>query len=101
VLKPDVVFFGENIPTRALTESYRLARSCRVMLVVGTSAEVAPASQMPWMARQAGAQVVEVNLSPSAITRNVTHLFLEGPAGTVLRELADAVVARLDSGKGA
>lgn len=95
ILKPDVVFFGEAIPTRALAESYRLARTCRVMLVVGTSAEVAPASQMPWMARQAGAQVVEVNLCPSGITDEVTDLFLEGSAGAVLQELADAVLVRL------
>jgi NAD-dependent deacetylase len=95
LLKPDVVFFGEDIPAEALAMGHWLAENCRVMLVVGTSAEVAPASQLPWRARRAGAQVVEVNLCPSTLTEGVTDLFLEGPAGTILRDLADAVLSRL------
>ncbi|MDW7711272.1 MAG: NAD-dependent deacylase [Deferrisomatales bacterium] len=92
LLKPDVVFFEERIPEAALEESYRLAGGCRVMLVVGTSAEVAPANEMPWVARRNGALVVEVNLEPSQLTRGVTDVYLEGPAGTVLPELAQTVL---------
>ena len=92
LLKPDVVFFGEQIPGEALEESHRLAGRCRVMLVVGTSAEVAPASHMPWLAKRNGAAVVEVNISPSAITHSLTDIFLEGPAGAVLEDLAAAVI---------
>lgn len=95
LLKPDVVFFGEDIPSRALAESTKLVENCGVMLVVGTSAEVAPASHLPWRASQAGAQVVEVNLGPTQLTGRVTHLFLEGPASQVLPSLADAVLSRL------
>lgn len=95
LLKPDVVFFGEEIPPEALRESTRLVGGCRALLVVGTSAEVAPASQIPWLAKRAGATVVEVNLEPSAITRAVTDLFLQGSAADMLRRLADAVLSRL------
>ncbi len=92
VLKPDVVFFGEEIPAAALAESQRLARSCAVMLVVGTSAEVAPANQIPWPAKQAGAAVIEVNLEPSELTRGATDILLLGPAAQVLRELTAALL---------
>ncbi len=92
LLKPDVVFFGEPIPAAALRESQILASRCRVMLVVGTSAEVAPANQMPWIAKRAGAAVIEVNLAPSELTRSCTDLLLQGPAGRVLPELAEAVI---------
>lgn len=98
LLKPDVVFFGEDIPVRALEESRRLASRCRVMLVVGTSAEVMPANQMPWLAKSHGAAVVEVNVAPSELTGTVTDLFLEGPAGRVVHDLAGAVVERLGIG---
>jgi NAD-dependent deacetylase len=98
LLKPDVVFFGEVIPEGALDQGYRLAGSCRVMLVIGTSAEVAPATEMPWVASRAGATVVEVNLEPSALTRRVTDLFLQGPASQVVHELAEAVLARRQRG---
>lgn len=94
LLKPDVIFFGETIPEQALGESHRLAGSCRVMLVVGTSAEVAPANQIPWIAKRNGAVVVEVNLEPSELTHSVADFFLQGPASQVLHELAEAVLDR-------
>lgn len=94
LLKPDVIFFGEEIPAEALRASTRLATRCRVLLVVGTSAEVAPASQIPWLAKQAGATIVEVNLAPSSITAAVTDLFLEGAAGEVLPRLTEAALRR-------
>jgi NAD-dependent deacetylase len=95
LLKPDVIFFGEAIPARALEDSTRLAGTCRVMLVVGTSAEVAPANQMPWLAKRNGAVVVEVNLTRTHISETLTDVFLAGPAGRVLHELAEAVQERL------
>lgn len=98
LLKPDVVFFGEPIPEGALREAYRLAASCRVMLVVGTSAEVAPANQMPWVAKQAGAAVIEVNTAPTHLTESLTDVFLEGKAGRVLRDLADRTMALVETG---
>jgi len=94
LLKPDVVFFGEAISSEAIEQSYLLAGRCRVMLVVGTSAEVAPANEMPWLASRAGATVIEVNLAPSALTRGVTDLFLQGAAARVVHELAEAVLER-------
>ncbi len=97
LLKPDVVFFGEPIPEDALREAYRVAASCRVMLVVGTSAEVAPANQMPWVAKQAGAAVIEVNLAPTHLTESVTDVFLEGKAGRVLQDLADRTMALVET----
>jgi NAD-dependent deacetylase len=61
VLKPNVVFFGEPIPPEALSRSYAEATRCRVVLVVGTSAQVQPAASIPFVARSAGARIVEVN----------------------------------------
>jgi NAD-dependent deacetylase len=94
-LKPDVVFFGEDIPGGALQAGYRLASGCRTMLVVGTSAEVAPASQLPWIAKRRGATIIEVNLEPTCLTSGVTDLFLRGSAATVLSRLAEEVLRRL------
>ena len=68
VLKPDVVFFGEMIPHQAMERSMALLRDCKVMLVVGTSATVAPASLIPMVAKQHGAFLAEFNLGPTAIT---------------------------------
>ena len=60
-LRPDVVWFGENLPLAALDAARDAARACDLMLVVGTSGAVYPAAGLAHVARQAGARVVIVN----------------------------------------
>src|SRR5262249_36956651 len=42
ILKPEVVFFGELLPEQQIDRAFELARSARLMLVVGSSLEVFP-----------------------------------------------------------
>ncbi|GAB6095468.1 NAD-dependent protein deacetylase [Desulfatiferula olefinivorans] len=95
ILRPDCVFFGEMIPDDCLTRSRRLAATCDVMLVVGTSATVQPAAMIPVIARQRGAVVIEVNPEPTPLTSAGSDHFLRGPAGKILSALAEAVARRL------
>ncbi len=91
ILKPDVVFFGEPIPIRALQESYELASSCRALLIVGTSGEVAPANTIPETAKRAGATIIEVNVEPTVLTEYLTDIFLQGKASEMVTELVSEV----------
>lgn len=91
ILKPDVIFFGEAIPPDALEESMSLAATAKAILVVGTSATVAPASSIPMMAKRTGAAVIEINLTPTLLTDNVTDVFLQGKASEVLPKLVKAL----------
>jgi NAD-dependent deacetylase len=93
LLKPDVIFFGEMIPADALDFSNQWVQHCRVMLVAGTSAEVVPASQMPLIAKQRGAVVIEINVEPTLLTRSVTDIFLRGKTGEILPQLSERVRA--------
>jgi len=93
ILKPDVVFFGEPIPIRALQESYELASSCRALLIVGTSGEVAPANTIPETAKRAGATIIEVNVEPTVLTEYLTDIFLQGKASEVVGKLVSEVQA--------
>jgi NAD-dependent protein deacetylase/lipoamidase len=95
ILKPDVVFFGETIPLEALRESQRLASSCNALLVIGTSAEVAPANTIPRTAKLAGARVIEINVMPTALTSSFTDIFLQGKASSVMIKLAEEVQSLL------
>lgn len=90
VLKPDVVLFGEFLPNDALEEATRLARTCRVMLVIGTSALVSPASDIPLMAHQAGAALVEANLERTPLSYLCRHR-LVGSAADTLPALIEAL----------
>ncbi len=62
VIKPNTVLFGEQLPEGALETAYQEAATCKVMLVIGTSAVVQPAASLPVLARQKGAKIIEVNI---------------------------------------
>ena len=70
--------------------AWRLAETCDVLLLVGTSGTVWPAAELPHVARRSGARVIEVNPDPSELTQ-IADLFLQGRAGEVLPRLAQAV----------
>jgi NAD-dependent deacetylase len=91
ILKPDVIFFGESIPTQALKESHELASTCEALLVVGTSAEVAPANTIPQTAKRAGAKIIEINTEPTVLTWTLTDIFLQGKATEMVTELVAEV----------
>jgi NAD-dependent deacetylase len=90
-VKPNAVFFGEAIPPEALTRADHESNSCDLMLVVGTSAEVQPAASMPHIAKNAGAKVVEVNISETPFTSHVSDYILKGPAGEILEKLLNKI----------
>jgi NAD-dependent deacetylase len=92
LLKPDFVFFGENIPLKALRESERIGYEADVMLVVGTTGLVYPAAQIPRTARLQGAFIIEINPEPSEYTGSVTDLYLPGTAEEVMIELGSRVL---------
>jgi NAD-dependent deacetylase len=89
ILKPDFIFFGEEIPPDAYMRSMRAAENAKVVLVIGTTGEVMPAGQVPVLAKQSGAKIIEVNTSPSHFTQSMTDIFLEGKATEVMGALVE------------
>ena len=89
-LRPDVVWFGENLPYEALATAVADARACDVFLAVGTSAIVQPAASLPLEALQAGAITVEINPQTTPLSRHVAFV-LTGPAGEILPRLVQTV----------
>ena len=87
-LRPAVVWFGESLPDEALARAEEAIGACELMLVVGTSGVVQPASSFARWARSRGARVVEVNLESTPIS-DVADVSLFGPAGVVLPRLVD------------
>jgi NAD-dependent deacetylase len=59
-LKPDVVLFGEWLPTDALDRAYELAGAADLLLCVGSSLEVHPISQLPGVTRANGGRVAVI-----------------------------------------
>ncbi|HEX2908643.1 MAG TPA: NAD-dependent deacylase [Phototrophicaceae bacterium] len=86
-VRPDVVWFGEMLPTAALQAAKERLDHTDVMLVIGTSGLVSPAADMPYHAKTVnGAVIIEINPDDSAITR-LADIKLSGPSGEVLPRL--------------
>ncbi len=92
-IRPAVVWFGEMLPPDAVRDAWAAAERSEVFFSIGTSGEVYPAAQLPSVAREHGAYVVEVNTKPTAISHRM-HESIIGPSGTVLPALVDAVTRR-------
>ena len=87
ILKPNVVLFGEPIPWAAQEQAEEEARTCGVLVVVGTSAQVSPACDIPRIAKASGAAVVEINPEETSLSADVTDIHLRGSASEVLGRL--------------
>lgn len=91
ILKPDVVLFGEQIPLAAAHDSHQLATRCRVMLVIGTSAEVYPAAELPFHAKSRGAKIIEINIARTEISRSLADLTLTGSSTEIIPALVEEI----------
>lgn len=88
VLKPNVILFGEQLPIRQLVQSREVSRKCDLMLIVGSSLEVAPASDIPLLARQYGAKLIIVNLEATPLDSLAEQVF-HADASEVLPQIVD------------
>ena len=89
VVKLDTVMFGEPIPRSSLDACIAEVQRCDAMLLVGTSGAVNPAAQFPLLARERGAQIIEVNPVATQLT-SAAHVVLTGAAGEVLPAIVRA-----------
>lgn len=92
VYKPDFIFFGEQIPEPARTNSFKEAEVADVFLVIGSTGEVVPASQIPFIAKHNGAKIIEINTNYSNFTNEITDVFLQGKASKMVDKLVEALI---------
>jgi NAD-dependent deacetylase len=90
LLRPDVVWFGEELPRASLEAAFKAARKSDVFLSIGTSSIVQPAAALAYAVRNRGARIIEINLEPTSLTPK-TDFFLQGKSGEILPELLAAV----------
>jgi len=87
VLKPDFIFFGEGIPEQAYKNSIEAVQKADLLIIIGSTGEVTPASSIPQYAKQNGAKIVEINPEKSLFTDSITDIFLQGKAAEVMSEI--------------
>ncbi|HYN21732.1 MAG TPA: Sir2 family NAD-dependent protein deacetylase [Thermoanaerobaculia bacterium] len=89
-LRPNVVWFGENLDPDVLDRAAEEASSCDLFLSVGTSAVVYPAAGLIEMAHRSGACLIEVNPEPTPFS-GMADLRIEAPAGEALPKLTEEI----------
>lgn len=88
LLRPDVVWFGEDLPAGAFERAHAAAAEAEVFIVAGTSAIVYPAARLVEVARRAGAFVAEVNPEETPATA-LCDLSVRAPSGVFLPLVAE------------
>ncbi len=92
LLKPDVILFGELLPMDVFERARQAAERADLVLVAGSSLEVAPAADLPLLTLNRGGSLLIVNLGPTALDWYATQK-IEGDVAEVLPRLADLVLA--------
>ncbi len=87
-LRPAVVWFGEVLPEDVFIAAKMAAKECDAFLVVGTSAVVWPGAWLILLAREFGANVIEVNLNPTDAS-SIVDVAMQGPSGVILPKLVE------------
>ncbi|KAM9233578.1 NAD-dependent protein deacylase sirtuin-5, mitochondrial isoform 1-T3 [Dugong dugon] len=85
LLRPHVVWFGENLDPAVLEEVDRELALCDLCLVVGTSSVVYPAAMFAPQVSARGVPVAEFNMETTPATDRFRFHF-QGPCGTTLPE---------------
>ncbi|MDX6280733.1 MAG: hypothetical protein QOH03_1804 [Kribbellaceae bacterium] len=91
LLKPDVVFFGENVPKPRVERCYRLIDDARAVLVLGSSLTVMSGFRFVRYAAKAGKPVLIIN---QGITRGDPYAAVRVnlPLGEALTSLTGALL---------
>jgi NAD-dependent SIR2 family protein deacetylase len=75
-----VVGFGDQLPVKDIEMSFASARTCDLMIVLGSSLVVTPAANVPLLASEAGARLIIVNQGETPLDFYATLRFEEGIA---------------------
>lgn len=86
LIRPAVVWFEEPLPAEELQTAYQWATNCDLFICIGTSGEVYPAAHLPYLAKEAGARVVEINPKETALSP-LADLVIRKPATEGVPEL--------------
>ena len=96
LIKIDSVMFGEPIPADVMATCLEQVEKSDCLLMIGTSGTVRPASDLPRIAKDGGATLMEINPHKTSLTPSA-DLVLRGSSGEILPQLVRAVKESLEN----
>jgi len=94
IMKPATISFGQAMPERETRQAEAKAAACDLFLVAGSSLVVYPAAQMPLIAKESGARLIIVNLTPTPHDP-YADIAIHDQTGPALSQIIDRVKAYL------
>jgi NAD-dependent SIR2 family protein deacetylase len=86
ILKPDVVFFGESVPTERVASTMEQLERAEALLVAGSSLTVNSGMRFARAANKSGKPIVIVNVGPTRADE-IALAKIEAPTSVALEEL--------------
>lgn len=91
MLKPDVVLFGENVPTERVAHAWKLFEEADALLVAGSSLAVYSGRRFIYRAERERVPIHIINIGPTRAD-GVAETKVEARLGAVLPRLADMLL---------
>lgn len=88
ILKPDVVFFGDNVPKERADKAMEAAKGCDALLVLGSSLMTMSAFRLARAAKEAGAPIAIINIGETRADEFVS-LKISARCGEILPRLLE------------
>ena len=75
IIKPDIIFFGENLNAEVIDRAISEASQADLLLIAGSSLVVQPAASLPYYTRENGGDLVIINDAPTPLDSLATLHF--------------------------
>ncbi|MBD3191993.1 MAG: NAD-dependent protein deacylase [Candidatus Heimdallarchaeota archaeon] len=95
LLRPDAVLFNELLPQKLIQQSFEIAKKANIALVIGTSATVYPAAQLPFLSKKSGAKIIVFNPEKTDHVR-IADIFVQGKCEETLPIFVDRLIETSD-----
>jgi len=83
IVKPATISFGQPMPEKETREAQKRSANCDLLLVAGSSLVVYPAAQIPLIAKDNGAKLIIINLTPTPHDHYADIIIHEKTGGTL------------------
>lgn len=91
LLKPDVIFFGDNVPRQRVEAANSLIKSSDGILVIGSSLMVFSAYRLCKLAEEHGIPVAVLNMGETRIDKFENLIKYEAPAGATMSQILKCI----------
>ncbi|MGD2248568.1 MAG: Sir2 family NAD-dependent protein deacetylase [Candidatus Methanofastidiosia archaeon] len=93
IVKPDVIMFGESLPQKAFSKAVSLSQKADVMVVIGSSLQVTPASRLVFVTKQNNGKIIIINN-----TKTVLHSAADISIQKEISHVLPVIVSKLQEG---